>query len=99
MDVENRAFVGASIIFLALRADQVAHRLHISSIAGERQTPELPATFDSSKQRVVVIVHIRCPCRVMNLRYECRGLQSPLSNTAIIQQHLRCHNRLHDNSP
>src|SRR6266566_6411656 len=68
MDVENRAFVGVSIISLALRADQVAHRLHISSIAGERQTPELPTTFNSSKHRVVVIVHIRCPCRVIRMR-------------------------------
>jgi len=35
----------------------------------------------------------------MNPRHECQGLQSPLSNTAIIPQHLRCHNRLHDGSP
>jgi hypothetical protein len=34
---------------LALRADQVAHRLHVGGIAGERQAPEFPATLDGSE--------------------------------------------------
>jgi hypothetical protein len=51
-------FSTTTAILLALRADEIGHRLYILRIAGEFQASKIPAALNRRKHRVVVIGHV-----------------------------------------
>lgn len=65
---------------LALRSNQVTHRLYVSRIAGEGQAAELPAALDGSQHRVVVIGHVGGARGVIRVRDgQCDDVSAALS--------------------